>query len=364
MWLRDSTWQVRPLINMDPDDEVLHYLGAVSRRQAHYVLTDPYANAFNPAPDGSCWHRDFPDQDPWVFERKFEIDSLAAFLELALRTFRETGYRDHLDSAFWRAARLTVDVCFQEIHHDQSTYRFERPGAPSHDTLSNEGQGAPSAPNGMVWSGFRPSDDRCELPYLVPANAHLATMLEWLTQVPDCPDDLVADASMLASSIANVTRATPDGHGVMPYEVDGLGGRVLMDEPNFPNLLSLPYFGWCGPEDPTYLRTREWVWSDANPYFISSHGYEGYWSEHTPPGWIWPLSIAMCGLTSTDDRERTFCLEALERCSDGAMHESFDPADPSRFTRPWFSWADMTYVQLVLSLGADDRPGRGIEEGE
>jgi len=31
------------------------------------------------------------------------------------------------------------------------------------------------------------------------------------------------------------------------------------------------------------------------------------------------------------------------------MHEAFNVDNPAEFTRPWFSWADMTYVQLVLA---------------
>lgn len=354
MWLRDSTWQVRPLLSMNPDDEVLAYLGAVSQRQARYVLIDPYANAFNPAPDGACWHRDFVDQDPWVFERKFEVDSLAAFLDLALRISRETAYRAHLDGVFWRAAERVVGVCEAEIRHDPATYRFLRPGATSHDTLGNDGYGSDCTPNGMVWSGFRPSDDRCALPYLVPANAHLAVVLEWLADDTDCPDDLAHRAASLALGIRTALASLSDASRVLPYEVDGRGGAVFMDEPNIPNLLALPYLGWCAPDDPVYRATRSWVLSDENPYFVDAGGYQGLSSEHTPPGWIWPLSIAMRGLTTNDDRERTECLESLERSTELAQHESFDPLDPTRFTRPWFSWADMTYVQLALSLGTDD----------
>lgn len=354
MWLRDSTWQVRPLLAMEPDDELLGYLGAVSMRQARYVLIDPYANAFNPTPNDACWHRDFPDQSPWVFERKFEVDSLAAFLDLAMRIHRDTGYRRHLDDTFWRAARRAIDVCLQETHHDPSTYRFDRPGAPLHDTLGNDGYGAACAPNGMVWSGFRPSDDRCALPYLTPANAHLAIVLEWLADDPECPDALAASATTIASGIRTAIASLATTSEALPYEVDGRGGAVFMDEPNIPNLLALPYLGWCAPDDPAYRATRSWVLSDANPYFVDAGGYQGLSSEHTPPGWIWPLSIAMRGLTTNDDRERTECLESLERSTELAQHESFDPLDPTRFTRPWFSWADMTYVQLALPLGTDD----------
>ena len=30
------------------------------------------------------------------------------------------------------------------------------------------------------------------------------------------------------------------------------------------------------------------------------------------------------------------------------MHEGFDPNDPTKFTRPWFSWANMMFCELVL----------------
>ena len=30
------------------------------------------------------------------------------------------------------------------------------------------------------------------------------------------------------------------------------------------------------------------------------------------------------------------------------MHESFNVDDDMQFTREWFSWSDMTYVDLVL----------------
>ena len=31
------------------------------------------------------------------------------------------------------------------------------------------------------------------------------------------------------------------------------------------------------------------------------------------------------------------------------FHEWIDPRRPARFTRRWFSWADMLYVELVLA---------------
>lgn len=351
MWIRDSTWQVRPLLSLPPDAACLRFLGGVSRRQSRNLLIDLRANAFNPTASGRCWHRDAPDQDPLVFERKFELDSLAAFLDLGLRIQRSTGYRDHLDASFWAAAAGVVALCAAEQEHDQSTYRFLRPGAPAHDQLSHDGFGAPCTPNGLVWSGFRPSDDRCELPYLVPANAHLAVTLGWLAEDGACPPALKADAKRIAADITHAVGGIAGDDGVLPYEVDGRGNAIMLDDPNVPSLLALPYLGWCQPADPDYCITRSWVLSSANPNFVDHGGVQGLASEHTPAGWVWPLSIAIRGLTAAEPAERDTCLTILERtdAGTGRQHESFDPADPRSFTRAWFSWADMTYVQLALA---------------
>ncbi|MEY3845827.1 MAG: hypothetical protein RJA66_94, partial [Actinomycetota bacterium] len=76
MWIRDSTWQVRPLLRFVADPVVARFIESVVKTQAFYLNIDPYANAFNPTASGDCWHKDFDEQSPWVFERKFELDSI------------------------------------------------------------------------------------------------------------------------------------------------------------------------------------------------------------------------------------------------------------------------------------------------
>ena len=361
MWLRDSTWQVRPLLAAADEPQTYEVLAAIARRQAAYVLLDPYANAFNAEPNGLCWHRDFEDQSPWVFERKYELDSLTAFFDLALRLFRASNRADHLDTGFWAAASAAMDVIEREQRHIPESYRLRRADAAAHDHLSHDGYGAPVAFTGMSWSGFRPSDDACTYGYLIPSNAHAAVVLEQLAHLPgavNVPEPLRTRAAALAAQIRDAVlrhgTAAADGDLVYAYEVDGLGNVLHMDDANVPSLLSLPYLGWCASDDPVYLATRRRVLSAENPWFVSGAHAAGVGSPHTPPGHVWPIAVAVAGLTAHDAHEVDSALHMLESTDAGTghMHESFHVDDPSTFTRPWFSWADMTYTHLVLhSLG-------------
>jgi hypothetical protein len=357
MWLRDSTWQVRPLLATAQDPEVAHLIADVSKRQIEYVLTDPYANAFNPTPDGNCWHKDFPDQSPWVFERKFELDSLAAVLDLAVRLYLESGLTDHFTGRFNEAVVVILDLLEREQNHDPSTYRFKREEVRDFDYLSHDGYGSPVAYTGMVWSGFRPSDDACKFGYLIPANAHMAKALKQLATLPDAVfSDQVSKLRALKisdeinSGIAKFGLVEFKGKQIFAYECDGLGNYLLQDDANIPSLLSLPYLGVCSESDPVYLATRNFVLSDENPYFYRGQVLTGLGSQHTPENQIWPLGIAMQGITSTSAAEVEICLQYLENSHAGTnqMHESVGKDDPRIFTRAWFSWADMTFYHLLL----------------
>jgi len=357
MWLRDSTWQVRPLLASAQDPEVAKLIADVSRRQIEFVLIDPYANAFNPAPDGNCWRKDFPDQSPWVFERKFELDSLAAVLDLAIRLYLETGHQSHFTERFSEAATVILDLLEREQDHDWRSYRFIRKDVREFDYLSHDGYGSPLARTGMVWSGFRPSDDACKYGYLIPANAHMASVLK---QLADLPSEVFADNSSknrarkisdeISAGINEFGLVEMEGKKVFAYECDGLGNYLLQDDANIPSLLSLPYLGVCSNTDSNYLNTREFILSSKNQYFYSGKVLTGLGSQHTPENQVWPLGIAMQGITSNSAVEIEMCLEMLEKSHAGThqMHESVGIDDPNIFTREWFSWADMTFYHLLL----------------
>ena len=94
MWLRDSTNQVLPYIPYAPFDEDLKVmLEGLIARQARSVLIDSFANAFNFNASGEGHQSDqrTPPMGPAVFEGKYEIDSLCAFLKLSYWHFRYSG---------------------------------------------------------------------------------------------------------------------------------------------------------------------------------------------------------------------------------------------------------------------------------
>ena len=357
MWLRDSTWQVRPLLASASDPEVAEIIANVLKRQIEYVLIDPYANAFNPEADGNCWHKDFIDQSPWVFERKFELDSLAAVLDLSLRLYFESGYKAHFSKRYSEAVKIILDLLEREQEHDPDTYRFVRENVREFDYLSHGGLGSPVARTGMVWSGFRPSDDACKYGYLIPANAHMAKVLE---QLSDLPDEVFGEtqSKSRARKLSDEIKAGILEHGIVEmagekiyaYECDGLGNYLLQDDANIPSLLSLPYLGVCSELDPIYVKTREFILSSSNPFFYRGEVLTGLGSQHTPENQVWPLGIAMQGITSTSEIEIEECLKLLELSHAGTnqMHESVGMDNPQIFTREWFSWADMTYYHLLL----------------
>jgi meiotically up-regulated gene 157 (Mug157) protein len=344
MWLRDSTWQVAPLLN-SKHSEVIQLLIELSKTQVELFLIDPYANAFNPAPNGQCWHKDFPDQSPWVFERKFELDSWASVLYLARMITEKYGRADHIDASFKEALSVMLKLAKLEQHHDPESYIFKRNNEVPHDSLSRDGRGAPTAYTGMIYSAFRPSDDACEYGYLVPSNLFFLNELKLLPENLKSPEsnDLSTDIRKGIAEFAIID-------GQYAYEVDGLGNSLFIDDANIPSLLSLPLLGCVSPDDKIYKATREFILSANNPYYFSGTKVAGIGSQHTPAGFVWPIALAVQALTDPSNRKKLEILDLLERTDGGtgSMHESFNADNDKEFTRSWFSWADMTYLQLVL----------------
>ena len=367
MWLRDSTAQITPYLPLAAHDASLkEMIRGLIHRQAWCILIDPYANAFYSTPKYGPWRSDETDMAPGVHERKWEIDSLCYPIRLGYKYWKATGDATPLDDDWWAAARRIVDTFkIQQRIEEHGPYRFARETTMFYDNSPNKGSGNPTRKIGLIHSAFRPSDDACLLPFLVPSNLFARRSLLQLAELSKAVRNdtkLAEEASSLASTLERSLRkyavASHPVHGsILPYEIDGYGNLLLMDDANAPGLLSLPYLECCSVDDPLYLRTRGFVLSEDNPYFFKGKYAEGVGGPHVGPNRVWPLSIIMRALTSRDDREIARCLGMLlaTDAGTGFMHESFNPDNPQEFTRPWFAWCNSLFGELIVRL-AETRP--------
>ncbi len=359
MWQRDSTAQLRPyLIMAQSDPQIADLILKVVKRQFFNMNVDPYANAFNLTDNNHGHQTDKTEMGPWIWERKYELDSLCYPVQLAYLLYKNTGLTAQFDQTFVAAIKKLLEVITIEQHHENSAYRFERVDDRPEDSLTHDGRGEPVGYTGMSWSAFRPSDDACVYGYLVPANMFAVVILQNLHEIFTTilsEPELAAQAEKLASEIQTGiekfgTTTNAAGEKIFAYEVDGLGNTVLMDDGNIPNLLSAPYLGYLAMDDPTYLATRKTLLSPENPYYYAGTFGAGLGSPHTPENYIWPIALSIQGLTQPDRAEKLRLLQLLAHNTAGTnmMHEGFDVENPANFTREWFSWANMMYCELLL----------------
>ena len=363
MWLRDSAAQVRPYIKYAKNDELLkEILEGVIAKQAEMVNIDPYANAFNQGPTGEG-HPDITQLNDSVWERKYETDSLCAPFYLAYEYWKEIGNEKIFTDAFKTMIQNVLKVFKTEQHHESSPYTFERPEEHlvlKTDTLPLQGHGRPVNPCGLTWSGFRPSDDCCTFGYLIPSNIMAVVALRYAEEIAKevyKDDALASECKLLREEIDDAIQVYgvvdhPKYGKMYAYETDGYGHYNLMDDANSPSLLAMPYLDYCDVNDELYQNTRRFVLSKDNPYYSEGKYAAGVGSPHTDKGFVWHIGITMQILTSTDRGEIEKCLEMLSKTHDNTnfMHESFNPDNPSEYSRPWFAWANTLFAQMLEKL--------------
>jgi len=375
MWLRDSTAQVchyMPFAGKYPG--IAELIASLIRRQQICILRDPYANAYLEWTGAvSEWTNDRCGMVAGDWERKYETDSLSYHILLVKNYIRYTGDISILDACELEVLDRIISLWELETDHEgRSSYTFERTRRNgSYAGLAREGRGTALGHTGMTWSGFRPSDDPCTYGFNIPENLFAAAVLKYIEEfgavvtddnhaTPGTADklpDIISRAKALRNSIeAGVrdhgTADHPEFGRIYVYETDGLGNHLIMDDPNVPSLLALPYLGVCAPDDEIYLNTRRFILSKANPWYYSGTATRGVGSPHTPENYIWPIGLIIQGMTTTNPEERMSLLRTLVATDADtfSMHESFDVDDPTRFTRSWFAWADSLFAEYVAML--------------
>ena len=360
MWLRDSAAQLRPYIFLAKEnEEIRELIAGLVRRQFMCITIDEYANAFNEAPNGACWEKDDPDQNPWVWERKFEVDSLCYPLQLAYLLWKNTGCTTQFEGDFQAGVEKILEVFTTEQYHEEkSHYRFNRNNGYYRDTLSRDGKGAlVKSGTGLIWSGFRPSDDACTYGYLIPSNMFAVVALGYLEEMEreifhneELAERAKALKEEVQEAIETIGKTFTEEFGmVYAYETDGYGMYNLMDDANVPSLLAMSYLGYEG-EPEVSSNTRRFLLSEANPFYFKGDKAAGIGSPHTPSNYIWHIAMAIQGLTSETREEKLEILKNMAATTGGkgVMHEGFCCEDDSKFTRAWFSWANAMYAELFL----------------
>ena len=344
-WLRDASAVMEPYIGQAAEDSrISEALRGVVAREAKYILIDPYANAFS--------------SDYKVVERKFEVDSLLYPIWFADKYWSATGDASIFTPEVNRAFERVLATLRTEQHHDsRSTYR--------HPDLANGGKGSWVRYTGLIWTGFRPSDDPARYQYNVPDNMFAVVVLRRLAAIEQQVYRNRRDAANAwGLSVAVQTgieqyaklNLAPFGK-IYAYEVDGYGHANVMDDAIIPSLLSIQYFGYLDANDSIYQNTRRFALSDRNPYFYAGKYARGIGSPHTPHGYVWPLSLIVQALTSNDPAEiaRVMGYIAASDVGDHRLHESFNSDWPESFTRDDFAWPNALYGELVLRERAAGR---------
>ncbi len=338
-WLRDASAQARPYLFFSKDDpDTRSLLRAIIARMAKYLQVDPYANAFT--------------IDYRVWEQKFELDSLAYPVTLAWSYWKTTGD----PTVFTPDYQKALDAILATLQREQDHPRNSRY---MHKELSDDGKGRPTGYTGMIWTGFRPSDDACYYNFLIPSEMFAVVALGDMAEIErDVYHNLIKanEATALRDEVQRGIQTyglvlVPKYGYIYAYEVDGLGHAILTDDANIPSLLSSPYIGYTGPGDRYYENTRHFLLSQDNPSFYQGQVARGIGSFHTPDHWIWPLALIVEGMTATTDNEKQDVLGQLLASDPGdhLLHESFDPNDPKRFTRQDFGWPNALFSEFVMT---------------
>ena len=385
MWLRDSSLQIYPYLKHCTKDPLLaNMIKGLFKKQISYIIFDPYANAFNKEPLQSPWFNDITykrnkegefvkamNENLW--ERKFELDSLIFPLFIMSKYYLLTGDYDIFNNKdFFNMLEIIISVVKKEERgtdeEDENggpEYYFQRKIEEPTDSL-HFGRGNPCKTCGLIKTSFRNSDDSTILSYNIPENCLLVSTFKLLIK---CFNDEKMEVSIknefnskFKETIENISNSVEKSiyeYGIIidpsnnekyfAFEVDGFGNTYFMDEPGYPNLISLPFFEFCSTSNEIYKNTRKRILSKRNPYFITGKYGQGCSSSHSYRRYNWPLFTIMQGLTSINKNEKENCLKMLvvSAGEEYFMHESYDIDDVSKFTREWFAWANSFFGVLI-----------------
>ena len=366
MWPSQACMQIYPYLKHCSNDKDLSKLiTSIFNRMLKYILLDPFANAFvlkntivSPFMTDVTFKKTTENKfihsmGGEVWERKFCLNSLIFPLYIMCKYNLITKDFSFINELFFKALIEVIKVVKNELRdtdeencNDGPQYFFQRNTHEAFDTF------------------FRCSEDMCLFPYNIPENAlayvtfkMVKSMLEKF-QKDIKYNSLIIELDNISNNLYKginqfgIIKDPDTGEKFYAYEIDGYGNYYFMDEPRYPSLLSLPFFGFCDYNDEIYLNTRKRILSRKNPYYIVGKLGEGESSAHSFRSYNGTLFTIMRALTSNDKKEISDCLNLLEKSSGGInyLHEYFDINDINYFVNVSFPYANSFFCELIDNI--------------
>lgn len=352
-----------PHIVDEPDAKQRQLYRGVINLQARYLNTDTYCNSFQPpveskiapAVNGAASDDTVTPKysNSSVFECKYELDSLAAFLEVSANYYNGTKDSSFFSKYSWvKTVTRVLDVAeglMIGTYADNGTvntlpYTFTRQTTRASETTENDGLGNPfQSGTGLIRSFFRPSDDATIWQGFIPANMMFSRYLASCSVIADAIGQKALASRM--TGLSNSLRAAITAHGIVDskygkiyaFEVDGYGSTNIMDDANIPSLLSAPFIGYLDQDDSVYQNTRKLLLSRDNPYFMRGPVINAIGGAHDGPGFGWPMASIVRIFTSSSDAEISDVLKGIVNSTDGygLIHESINAHNVTDWTRQW-----------------------------
>jgi meiotically up-regulated gene 157 (Mug157) protein len=409
MWLRDSASQIYsylPLLeaSTSPNSLASLWRGLINSH-SRYIIISPYCHSFQPPAESGVkpshngaysQNNPQPPYDPLlVFDCKWELDSLASFLQIStayyektkdVKFFQKYSWIEAVKAAVDAAGAMRLGTYAPDGKVEKSAWTFTGWTNRGSETLTNDGLGNPTKANGMIRSAFRPSDDACIFQLLVPANMMFAKYLEEASIIMSHLEG--TEAANLTTAMRDMALGIRKGidrdaivhhrdfGDIFAYEIDGYGGANLMDDANVPSLLSIPLFSYFTSSSPLpspakgdpkrnyaqiYKNTRSFILSPANPYWSQGPALSAIGGPHLGPGKGWPMAaivralgaFEMEGLSKAElevEVKGQLKMVLDSTAGTGVVHESVQGWNAEDWTRAWFGWANGLVGELILRM--------------
>ncbi|KAG9247333.1 Six-hairpin glycosidase-like protein [Calycina marina] len=335
MWLRDSANQMQS------------YLPLIKADSSYNSLASLYRGP--PTESGLCPSQNQAQSDNFMppistgiaFECKYELDSLAAFLEISTNYYEATGDIDFLNKFNWIQAvnailniteALLIGTYAANGSVNAVPYTWQRQTSSATGPLDNSGRENPvQGGTGLVRSAFRLSDDSTIYQLFIPANMMFSRYLDSASKIMQT----ISGNRSLANHMHNFPQSINtaiDTYGIIQNPVYGniyaFEPANRMDDANIPSLLSAPFFGYLDTTDAVYQNIRN------------------VGGPHAGLGQAWRMASIIRIFTSSDEAEIKAQLKEI----------GINSFDQTKWSRQWFSWANGLFGQCILDL-KDRLPG-------